>query len=255
MAAITNSTFDPYNQTITFLLADGRTPYSISMHDIDHDTFYLESLTINYGSQLGACFVMFFVMIILTKPGKRTSPMFILNILSLALGFFRMLFLCFYFTSSWLKFYPSNTGDVNAISSRAKAISVLGTIPPVLMQMTVSGALYLQAQTVTNAMSNLWRYGIMGLSLLVVLTAIGIRFAECVTNSMAITTNNTYWSHEWLEQATLISETVVIWFFCVIFTSKLITTLIIRKKNGWKQWSALRVLAAMGCCTMIIPCK
>lgn len=255
MSSTTNSTFDPYTQSITIYMADGVTPVAIKLSDIDGANSYGIMCAINYGCQMGACLVMFFVILVLTRDKKRRTAIFILNSLSLVFGFLRALLPALYFASPWYRVYPQATGDFSSVPRSAYATSVAGTIFPFLMMLTVNTSLVMQAYTVCKNMHSVCRYAIIALAQLVLLAAVGFRFAEMVTNSMAIMWAGSYYSKMWIQTGTLVTETTSIWFFSIIFTGKLAWTLVTRKVMGWKQWSGVRILAAMGGCTMIIPCK
>jgi pheromone alpha factor receptor len=255
MSSSTDTSFNPYTQDITVVLADGATPLTVSLSFIDANIIYDAGLAINYGAQLGACFVMFFITIILTKSGKRTAPIFTLNILSLLFGFLRMLFKEFYFTSSWVKTYPSVSFDYSAISAGAKVVTVFALIWTLLMLITVAASLALQAHTVVKNVARLLRYLLTTFSVLVVLAAVIVRFVDTIENCIAAMGGTNFFGGTWLQYGALISETIMIAWFCVLFTGKLGYTLYIRKKNGWQQWGAVKILAAMGGCTMLIPGK
>jgi pheromone alpha factor receptor len=257
MASATNSSFDPYNQTVTIYLADGVTPVTFLLSDVDFISYYTHACCINYSCQLGACFVMFFVLLVLTKESKRRTAMFILNLSSLVFGFFRALLLTIYFVSPWDRIYPQLSGDYSSIPRSAYASSIASTVFPVLMMITVNMSLVIQAYTVCKNMNmhSIYRHVIILLSCLVLLAAVGFHFIEMVTNSMAIMAVESYASKQWVMTGTLAAETASIWFFSIIFTGKLVWTLVTRRVMGWKQWSGVRILAAMGGCTMIIPCK
>lgn len=257
MASATNSSFDPYNQPVTMYLVDGVTPVTFLLSDVDFILYYTNARSINYSAQLGACFIMFFVLLFLTKESKRRTSMFVLNLLSLLFGFFRALFLAIYFVSSWDRIYPQFTGDLTSIPRSAYATSVAGTIFPVFMAITVNMSLVIQAYTVCKnaSMRSVYRHAIVLLSCLVLLTAVGFHFIEMVTNSMTIVGHEKFSSMQWVMTGNLAAGTASIWFFSIIFTGKLVWTLVTRRAMGWKQWSGVRILAAMGGCTMIIPCK
>lgn len=236
-------------------MADGITPVLVSLKDIDDSNWYNSASSINYGVQMGACLVMFFVVAVLTKEHKRQTAIFILNILSLLFGFLRALLFALYFVSPWTLLYPTFGGDYTGFPRSAYATSIVGSVMPLLMTITVDLSLVLQAHTVCHSTSNSLRHTITGLSCLVLLLAVGFRFAVTVTNALAIMSLNSYYSKEWITTGALVTETISIWFFSLIFTGKLAYTLYTRHRNGWKQWSGVRILAAMGGCTMVIPCK
>jgi len=254
MSSAINTTFDPHNQTITILMPDGVTEVTVPLRDIDYANWYNNAGSLNYGAQLGACVVMFFCVFLLTNGRKRRSAIFILNLLSLILGALRALLLALFFVSPWVNTYPYWTGDYSEITQSEYATSVAAVVIPFLMTITILLSLVLQAHTVSKNMDDIYRHIITGFGSAFLLVAVGFRFAQMVTNSMAILSHETYYSKKWITMGTLISQTASIWYFSLIFTGKLLFTLYTRRRNGWKQWSGVRILAAMGGCTMVIPC-
>ena len=254
MSTANSSGFDPYSQNITILMADGITPVIISISDLDSFVHYNVACCINYGTQMGACLLMFFVVAVLTKASSRLKFISIMNLLSLFFGFLRALFLALYFVSPWSEIYAALTLDFNGVPKSAYAVSIIGAIIPLFMSITINMSLVYQSHAVCkNIHERNHRIGIIGFSLSVFLLAVGFRFAEAITNSREIMAAAYY--EAWIKTGTLATETVSIWFFSLIFTGKLLWTLYNRKRMGWKQWSAVRILAAMGGCTMIIPCE
>lgn len=254
--ASNNSSFDPLTQNITLLMADGVTPVILTPLDIDSFYYYNVASSINYGAQAGACLVMFFVVCVLTRAGRRKSLLFVLNILSLIFGFLRALLYALYFLSAFNDFYAAFTFDFSRVPRSDYASSVAGSVIPLCMTITVNMSLYLQAYTVCKGLDNIYRIMLTGISGIVALLAIGFRFAATIVNSMAIlATSASSVPMQWLVKGTLVTETISIWFFSLIFTGKLVWTLYNRRRHGWRQWSAVRILVAMGGCTMIIPCK
>ncbi|PBP19093.1 mating-type alpha-pheromone receptor PreB [Diplocarpon rosae] len=248
-----NSTFDYKGQSVTFLLRDGVTRIVVPISDIDDLYLYLARIAINYGSQLGACFVMFVVTAILSKETKRRTPVYILNLLSLALGFLRALLLALYTTSSWVEFYDYFAFDFADISSSAYATSIAGAVIPLLMTVTVNTSLFLQAHTVCKVMERKYLLVISCFSGLIFMLAVGFRFAQTITNSVAIMSAGNYFYQAWITTGCLATETISIWYYSIIFTGKLLWTVHARKNLGFQKWSYIQILAAMGGCTMIIP--
>jgi pheromone alpha factor receptor len=249
------SSFDPYTQNVTFLMADGVTTITLLVPDIDYWFYTSIESCINFGAQLGACMVMFFVTAFLTRESQRSKPVYILNLLSLFLGALRALLLALYFASAWCEFYSFFSADISRVGRSAFATSVAGSVIPLLMTITVNMSLVLQAHTVCKIMERKYYNTICAFACAVLLLAIGFRFAECVTNSLAIMSNFTYFSKSWIQKGTLATETLSIWFFSIVFTWKLFWTVLTRKKMGWTNLNAMQVLIIMSGCTMIIPCK
>jgi pheromone alpha factor receptor len=249
-----NSTFYYDGQLVHWLANFGLPLVNTTLGTIDTAYWYNTACAINFGAQAGACGVMFFVVLVLSQAAKRRTPIFILNVLSLLFGFLRGLFLALYFISNWVKLYPYFSNDYSAIPTKAYVVSVFGTFFPLCMTITVNLSLVLQAYTVTKNMSDRYRYSLIALSSLVFFMAVGFEFAEVVFNNIAIIQAK-YYAEQWVQHGALYMQTISVWYFSIIFTSKLVYTLHYRKKHGWKQWSGVKILAAMGGCTMVIPCK
>lgn len=252
---MSSTTFDPYRQNITILMADGVTPVTVNIVEMDNYFHYNMVSCISLGTQIGASVIMFFVLTILTKASKRHTPVFILNALSLILSFLRALLLVLYFTSPWDETYRAFTDDFSTVPRSAYAVSIAGDVIPIIMTATVNMSLVIQAHAVCKHMAEKYRYTMSVISVLVFLSTLGFRFTQAITNSMAIMNATSYISQAMIREATLVTETVSIWYFSFIFTGKLVYTLHTRRRHGWRQWSAVRILTAMGGCTMIIPCE
>ena len=251
----TMKSFDPYTQTFEIFLADGVTPVTVAIPDVNAIYYENSSACILYGTELGASLLMFLVVAILTKESKRKSLLYALNLLSLFLSFLRSLLLALYFTGPWSEFYAVFATDYSAVPRSAYATSIAGDVIPLLLTTTVNASLVLQAHTVCKNLNNTFRYCFTALSTLVFLLAVGFRFGQTVEDSQAVMTAESFYYLQWIHTGALVMETISIWYFSIIFTSKLLFTLYTRRRNGWKQWSAVRILATMGGCTMVIPCK
>lgn len=236
-------------------MADGATPVNMTIADLDAFFLYNCRITINYGAQVGACLVMLLVTAILTKESKRRKPIFILNILALLLGFLRALLFALYSVSAWVELWTYITLDFSRVPRSAYATSIAGSVIPLLMTVTVDASLVLQAHTVSKVMQRKHYYAITGLSCIVYLLAVSFRFAETITNSKTIMSAGFYFGQAWITTGVLATETIAIWYFSIIFTGKLVWTIYMRKNLGFQKWSYMQVLAAMGGCTMVIPCK
>ena len=249
-----NTSFYYNDQLVHWLANNGLPLVNTTLSNMDSSVWYNTACAINFSTQAGGCGVMLFVVLILSKAAKRKTPIFILNVLSLMFGFLRGLLFALYFLSPWVEFYPYFTSDYSAIPRSAYALSVSASAMPLFMTTTVNLSLVLQAYTVTKNMEDLHRYAVISLSSLIFFLALGFEFALMVTNSMAIVQAKIF-NAEWIQRGTLYMETISIWFFSIVFTSKLVYTLYYRRKHGWKQWSGVKILAAMGGCTMLIPCE
>ncbi len=249
------SSFNPLSQNVTLLAADGVTAVNVTIATLDSFFLYNCRITINYGAQIGACLVMLIITAILTKESKRRKPVFILNVLSLILGSLRALLLALYSVSPWTELWTYATLDFSLVPRSAYATSIAGTVMPLLMTVTVNASLVLQTHTVSKVMKKKYYYVVTILSCVVYLLAVGFRFAQVVTNSRAIMSAGFYFANAWITTGALATETIAIWYFSIIFTGKLVWTVHMRKHLGFEKWSYSPILAAMGGCTMVIPCE
>lgn len=250
-----NSTFNPYTQYFTLLMADGFTTFQVDIPTLDEFVFYNTQVGINYASQIGASIVMFVVILLLTKDSKRRSPLFIINVISLALSIVRSLLQTLYWTGPFSEPYAYFSGDYSAVPRSAYANSVASIVMTLLLLCTVELSLVLQTRVVCTTLRDSYRLIIIALSILITLLTVGFRFADMVANAIAITNLETTYSLTWLASAALIMETISIWYFCLIFVAKLGFTLYQRKKLGLRQWGPMQIVCIMGGCTLVIPCE
>ena len=179
------TSFDPYTQSVTFVMADG-TPFNVTMEDIDSFVLYSVQICINYAAQLGASFILLIVLLLLTKPDKRRSPIFIINVLTLSINFVRNILYCLYFTGPFNEVYAYFGQDYSRVQPGDYADTITGAVLALLMLVLVEVSLILQVRVVCVTLRKIYREGIFVLSVLVALIAIAFRFALCVENSISI---------------------------------------------------------------------
>jgi len=250
--------FNPYTQNITFLLADGVTPYSVSMATIDYNRSIDFAMAISYGAQLGACFLMLFCVLLLTTDGKRWGLLFNLNLACLFTGFLSRFFLSLYYTSSYERLYTYYSPDKPQVPESDTAISITSAILPIFLTIFVNLSLLLQAYTVLKTVpERIIRFVALFFSGLVFLNAMGWRFAEAVLNVQVIVkgVEDFFYEYAWLINGALAAETVAIWYFTIVFITKLFMNLKARRILNQPSWSKMEVITVMGLGTMIIPCK
>jgi pheromone alpha factor receptor len=245
---------NPTAPNVTILMSNG-TQFDVLISDIDRWFYFATRVSTNYGTQVGACLVMFLVTLVLAGDSQRRKLVYILNVFSLVLGFVRAMFQLVYFSGHWQEFYNYFTDSQSNLTKSDFATSVAGTVMPLLMTAAVNMSLALQAHTVCKVMERKYYYTSFGFSCVVLLLALGFRFAECVTNSMAITSGVTYFDQAWITIGTLATQAISIGWFSILFMWKLGWTVWTRKKMGWPNLRLVEFLMIMSGCTMIIPCK
>ncbi|TVY25078.1 Pheromone alpha factor receptor [Lachnellula hyalina] len=246
--------FNPYTQNVTFLLADGVTPYSVSMATLDYDRSLDFAMAISYGAQIGACLLMLFCVLLLTTDAKRWGLLFNLNCACLFTGFLSRIFLSLFYTSSYERLYTYYSPETPQVPQSDTTVSIISAILPIFLTILVNLSLLLQAYTVLQTVQKrIIRFAALFFSGLVFLHAMTWRFAEAVVNVQAIATGSVFYGYNWLINGALAAETIAIWYFTIVFTTKLFMNLRARRLLNQPSWSKMEVITVMGLGTMIIP--
>lgn len=248
----TAAPFDPYSQSFTLQASDG-TPFNVSIPDLDYFVYYNNQICINYGAQTGASIVLLIVLLLLTKPDRRASPIFIVNVSSLALNIIRTVLLCLYFTGPFTETYAVFSGDFSRVHTGDYATSVTAAVFTLLVLVCVETSLCLQTRVVCVTMRQVYRRIIFAASMVIALLAIAFRLALCVENSIYIVQAKVDGPLHQLASATTITETISICWFSAVFVAKLAFALNERRKLGLVQFGPMQIIFIMGCQTLIIP--
>ena len=244
--------FDPYTQSFTLLASDG-TPFNVSIPELDFFVFYNNQICINYGAQIGASMLLLVVLLLLTKPDKRSSALFIVNVLSLALNIIRNVLQGVYFTGPFTETYAVFSGDFSRVHAGDYATSVTCAVQTVLVLICVEISLCLQTRVVCVTLRQLYRRIIFAASIMIALLAIGFRLALCIENSIYVVQAKVDVPLQKLLSATTITETISICWFSAVFVAKLAFALNERRKLGLVQFGPMQIIFIMGCQTLIIP--
>ena len=252
IAMANNTAFDPFSQSFTLLLADG-TPFNVSIPDLDDFIFYGVEICINYASQLGASLILLVMLALLTKAEKRSSPIFVLNCLSLALNFVRNVLQCLYFTGPFSETYAYFGQDYSRVPRSAYATSIAATVLTFMLLVCIELSLILQAHVICITVRKVYRQTITIISIIVAALACAIRLALCIENAK-YTISLTYLTPlAWLSNATNVTTTISIFWFCAVFVTKLGFALGQRRKLGLRRFGPMQIIFIMGCQTLIIP--
>ncbi|MCJ1402939.1 hypothetical protein MMC11_006160 [Xylographa trunciseda] len=247
-----SAAFDPFSQSFTLLQEDG-TQFNVTIPELDDFILYSLQICINYAAQLGASIVLLVMLALLTKPEKRTSPIFILNSISLALNILRNILQCLYFTGPFNEAYTYFAGDFSRVPTSAYAISITATLFTFLLLISIEISLCLQVQVVCTTLRELYRQIIFALSTAVALVAIGFRLALLVLNSQSTLSLTYLQPLDWLTSASNITTTISICWFCTVFVTKMGFALQQRRKLGIRRFGPMQILFIVGCQTLIIP--
>lgn len=245
-------TFDPFQQNFTLYMSDG-TPVNISIPQLDEFVLYGTQISINYGVQIGASIVLFIVMLLLTRPEKRTSAIFVVNTLSLVFNITRNVLFCLFFTGAFNESYAYFTGDYSRVPRGDYASSVTATVFELLTLISIETSLCLQVHVVCITLQRKYRLTILALSAAIGLAAIGLRFWYMAKNAILIIQTMPLDSLYSLGSATNIATSISICWFSAVFVIKLGIALRTRSKLGLGQFGSMQIIFIMGCQTLIVP--
>ncbi len=248
----TTANFDPYQQNISIYTSPDSF-VNISIPQVDYWISYCIQICINYGCQVGASITLFVVLLLLTRADNRTSPIFILNSVSLFINIIRTILLCTFFTSSFNESYRFFSGDYSLVPRSAYATSATGAVFEILVLVSVETSLCLQVWVVSKTMSRLQRAVIFTLSAAVALNAIAWRCVYSGKNIVLILKALSPEPLEWLGSTTNIVTSVSICWFSAVFVIKLGLALRTRRKLGLQKFGSMQILFIMGCQTLFVP--
>jgi len=246
------TSFDPYQQSFSLQDKDGN-PFNVTIPDLDSFVQYNNQILINYGSQLGACIVLLLVLLLLTKENKRTSPIFIVNTLALAFNIIGNVTACLYFTGPFTESYAYFAQDFSRVHTGDYATSVVSTLTWFLVMVCVEISLCLQARAVCVTLRKAYRYAIFTASFVIASVSIAVRLAFTIENAKYIVALKESTALYWMQDATSITTTITICWFCAIFVTKLAFALHQRKKLGLGKFGPMQIIFIMGCQTLLIP--
>jgi pheromone alpha factor receptor len=250
---------DPFSQTFTLVNGNGQS-FHISMADVTSLNYDNVQMALIYGVQIGLSVLMFITLLLLTRPGKRQSPIFVLNVLALVLNTIRASLLATYLTSNWDNLYSIFAADYSRITKLDVANSVAVSVIKFTEVIVIEVSMVLQVHVVLSTASRVQRFWLLVLSGTVGMMAVALQLATTVVNSIALQGYNTSNGVIPSDQARVasaanISLTISVCFFMAIFVSKLGYALKQRRTLGLDRFGPMQVIFIMGLQTMIIPCK
>lgn len=246
-----NSSFNYFDQSVSLMTHMG--PTDIPVPDIDAFFFYNVELCINYGAQIGASIVLLVALLLLSKPDKRGTSIFVVNALSLTFNIIRTVLFSVYFTSPFSEFYAYFGQDYSRVPRHVYATSVASTVFQLLTLVAVEVSLCLQMRVVCVTLRKIYQQGLLVISTLIALIAIGFRTALMIENCQYIVATLPEDKLAWLNSTSNITASVSICWFCLVFVIKLGLALDQRRKLGVGRFGPMQVIFIMGCQTLIVP--
>lgn len=249
-----DASFDPSNQSFT-LLDLNESPHEFGISELEELIIYQVQSSISFAAQLGGSLVLLMALLLLAKPDKRSSPIFILNVLSLCINIILTLLHCLYFTGAFAKIDAVLLHDYSRVPRSEYAKSVTTTNLSLLLLLCAESSLVLQVRAVCVPLRRIHRQALLFFSVLVVLIAVGFRLALSIENSIYILSSAYVTDLDWLQSASNITTSISVCWFCSVFVGKLAFALSERRKLGLRNFGPIQVIFIMGIQTLIVPGK
>lgn len=209
-----------------------------------------------YALQCGAAAAVFIMLLILTKPEKRSSPVFILNACAILFSIIASALECEYWTGPWYSPYAYLSSDFSLVPTSAVAESIAVSLFVFLVQLCLEASLVLQVHVVCVTLDRLQRLAIMVVSVTIATVAVVLRLVQMIYadkyNDILRQENH---SLAGISKATNISLAISICFFSTIFIAKLGWFMYQRRRLGLQSFGPMQVILIGGTQTMIIPGK
>lgn len=255
-----NATFDPYHQTLVLTMPDGVTQSSVDISNIWELQNTAVDTAIIYGVQLGISVVLILILAIMTRPEKRRSIIFFLNLGSLVLLLIRAVLMFVTLHGSFYNFYNWVNGYYRTVDEPIR-LSVAGEIINFLVISGLEFSLFFQVRIVCVTLRTRWRLLVTAGTTLMAVAVCAIRFVTMVVNidlgiiNVAGKTDEQWQLISSLASASNICIIASIFFFSAIFNTKLGHAIYQRRSMGMKQFGPMQIIFVMGCQTMVIPGK
>ncbi|KAH7042016.1 fungal pheromone mating factor STE2 GPCR-domain-containing protein [Macrophomina phaseolina] len=243
--------YEPLRQTIVIVDRLGE-EVPVSLENVNEFTHYGVKIGIVWGSQIGAALITLVLLLVLSRPEKRRSTLFVSNVLSLFLCIFRSITNVLYYTSNWYTLYVIATGDYSQIPLSDYVNSILATTTSLLLLICVEVSLVIQANIVCTTVKRPWRIAIMIISGLVAVAVIAVRLWQTILNNQMTMGEDVLG----LDQVASLSSILLvtsICFFSLVFCCKLGLAIRNRRQLGLKQFGPMQIVFIMGTQTLIIP--
>ncbi|GAO50362.1 hypothetical protein G7K_4489-t1 [Saitoella complicata NRRL Y-17804] len=245
-----DASFDYYNQPFN-VTAVGYGVITYALSDIDS----FEQGRVNncaiFAAQVGMCGMLALVLMMVTKPEKRRTPLFLVNMASLFVNCLRNILQICYWTGPFLSVPLNFAGDFSHVTKAAYNVSKSAAIVQVFLVAFIQVSLIMQVRVVYSSQKTL-NYIMTPVSCVLSATVV-VFWASAAAFNVRQIDGNEITDVTWVFRASRILATVSICFFCAIFSSKLFTTIRTRRRLGLKQFGPMQVIFIMGLQTLFIP--
>ena len=243
--------FNPHTQIIHLYYPDGSN-YSLPLTEFNIANGEAIRLVTVFATQVGAGIVLLVIMGLLTKPDRRRTPLFAVNLLALVFVVIRSLLQIMFFLSSWYDTYNYMAWDWTDVPMGDRATSVAASTAALCLEICVELSLILQVRVVFASSTRQMRMLVMACTGAVACLAVGFFAAATVRNAEVVLVAGTY-ANDWVYRVAKATFAASICLFSFIFVCKLGVAIRQRRILGLEKFGPLQIVFVMACQTMVIP--
>ncbi|KAF2858441.1 hypothetical protein K470DRAFT_259854 [Piedraia hortae CBS 480.64] len=248
------------DQTFT-LLSPAGTPFSASLFDISTVHTMATSQGILFGVQVGLTGMLLLLLPLTTAREKRKSPVFILNLVALALLLLRSTLTAALVNSIFYDFYHWVLGyfPPSLALNHAIRLGVSVEVTSALIDGVIYSSLILQVNIVCCTIRSIYRNAITSACVVVSLATMSFRVYFAIWNIRhSIVGINSFTKAQQDHQYHLVwvynvLSVFTIALFAAIFVCRLAFTIRARRRLNIKQFGPMQIIFIVGCQTLLIP--
>jgi len=240
-------------QTFNLTSINGKV-HTYSLADFNKMMHSVGRSLIIFGVDVGMCFTVAVVVLLLSKTEKRRTPIFALNIAGLSFQFIRMLLIAIVYNGPDYNIQTYMLDETVLIPSSPFILYDITLIAGIFWYTVIITSLILQVLVVFGAERKARTYLKYALGLLGLVT-IGFNItaqADAFKGSVSKNGKNDDW-FPWVYKTGRILYTVTVGVTSGIFVAKLLYLIHRRKKMGFKGFGPLQVIVIMGAQCLLVP--
>nr|CCI72018.1 pheromone receptor 2 [Neurospora uniporata] len=245
---------DHLENQVLFLFDNYGHLLNVTTADIDSLHGMLISSAINYATQIGATFIMLAIMLLMTPRRRFKRLPTIISLLALLLNLIRVVLLALFYPSHWTDFYVLYSGDWQFVPASDMQTSVAATVLSIPVTALLLSALTVQAWSMMQLWTPLWRALVVLVSGLLSLATVALSFANCVFQAKDILYADPF-PPRWVRKLYLALTTGSICWFTFLFMIRLVVHMWSNRSilPSMKGLKAMDVLIITNSILMLIP--
>ncbi|KAI5302215.1 serine/threonine-protein kinase bud32 [Ascosphaera pollenicola] len=205
-----------------------------------------------YGVQLGATFIVFLMVVFLTRRSQRKTWVFRFNALALFVNVARLISLILPNFTGLADPYSNASNDLQLTIPSVVAILLMELWTCCLLVCFCYASLFLQARSLSNTMWGWKRTCFICMNWFVAIVPPAVRFIVSIPETIDIV-RDTHKTPSWLDPFTMGLFAFGTSYHAMLFVVKLGYAIWARRKLGLKQFKPTQIVFIMFCQTMVLP--